>query len=307
MPPAIQSRPREPVVFILGGNSESESREDRQSDNSSTPSDLLETMEESPRLRKIRSVPNLQSLFHPLDWIYDGRDWDKSDFRKRMNPATLRRLLFGEAEYDSFRDWFFETWKEYNGDPWSLTREQVDEIIDLTRQRTREVLSRRMSEGGGEAIRESWLLFASEELINIHFRHTSGLRPSPAGSLDGAWNNDLDSAIDRRFRESADAPFLTRERWLRQQLGLPVRPRRDSAPSTGSSHSASRASQEEEDDEWVWSPAVPETFEDGEWDAEVVRDELADEEDRVGEESVGAVARELLTQALRRLWEDLSR
>jgi len=292
--------PRRPVVFILGDDSGTDSSESLSQDSMSDIGDLFDHMDDSPSLRRTRSLPDLKSLFHPLDWAYAAG-------RSRMKVPALRWLLFGDPEYNSLRDKFFASWDAYNGDPWALTTAESAGNTQRPRQLTRAFLGRRTSEGGGECIRESWQQFMEEDLVNIYFRHVAGLGPvaSPNNSLDGAWNDDLDSGIDARFRPSGDAPFLTRERWLRGRLAWPGRSGSHvhlSGRVRGSS--GSMAGTVEEDEEWVWCDTIPETFENGEWDGDVVKPE---EDERVEEESLPSAARGLLTRAFRRLRGDLSR
>ncbi|MCJ1249611.1 hypothetical protein MMC30_006837 [Trapelia coarctata] len=279
--------PRTPVVFVLGDDSETNSDEDLNSDSETNTSILFENMDDSPPLRRTPSLPDLNSLPHPLDWAYEGR-------RTHMNAPTLRMLLFGGSEYNAFRDRFFAAWGKYNGNPWALTSGQFHGDTQPTRQLARAFLGRRMSEGGGEHVRESWQQFVEEDLINIQFRHLAGLQPIATNSWDGAWNDDLDSGIDARFRQSPDAPFLTRERlaWSNRSGSV-------------SRRSASVAGhQEEDDDEWVWCDTIPETSEDSEWNEEGAPPE---EDERVEEESLPTLARTLFAQAFRRLAADLAR
>lgn len=178
-----------------------------------------------------------------------------------------------------------------------------DTTSDRPKQLTRQFLGRRLSEGGGECIRESWQQFIAEDLLNIQFRKCFGLQPNATSPFDGAWNS-----IDADFRESIDGPFLTRAQWLRRQLRWPTRPGSVSSPSSGwACGSASLASPQREDYDWVWCNTLPETFDDVEWDVDIMSDQGSEEDDVVGEQSVAEVARELFIQALRRLRADLAR
>jgi hypothetical protein len=186
--------------------------------------------------------------------------------------------------------------------PSSRPRAGSNTVSDRPKQLTRQFLGRRLSEGGGDCIKESWQQLIAEDLLNIHFRHRFGLLPNATGPFDGAWNG-----IDADFRESIDDPFLTRAQWLRQQLVWPSRSGAGSSPSLGGTLGSAFWAGPREDDAWVWCNTLPETFHDAEWAEDSVRDEGSEDDDVVEEQSIAEIARDLFIQAIRRLRADLAR
>lgn len=185
--------------------------------------------------------------------------------------------------------------------PSSRPRAGSNTVSDRPKQLTR-FLGRRLSEGGGDCIKESWQQLIAEDLLNIHFRHRFGLLPNATSPFDGAWNS-----IDANFRESIDDPFLTRAQWLRRQLAWPSRSGSGASPGLGGTPGSAFWAGPQEDDAWVWCHTVPETFHDAEWAEDSVRGEGSEGDDIGGDQSVAAIARELLVQAIRRLRADLAR
>lgn len=175
-------------------------------------------------------------------------------------------------------------------------------VSDRPKQLTRQFLGRRLSEGGGDCIRESWQQLIVEDLLNIHFRHRFGLQPNATNPFDGAWNS-----VDANFRESIDDPFLTRAQWLRRQLAWPSRSGAGSSLRLGGTPGSASLAGPQEDDAWVWCNTLPETFHDAEWAEDIVGDEGSGEGDIVEEQSVADIARELFFQAIRRLRANLAR
>ena len=265
---------------ILTPSDESESGSDSDSD------------QESNARGTFRSQGGYPSIPHPprpvIFTLGDDSGTNSSDNLSKDNISSNASDLFDHLDDSPGLR------RTHSLGPWAHTQARN---THCPRQLTRAFLRRRMSEGGGECIRESWRLFKEEDLINTHFRHAAGIRPSSTNSLDGAWNDDLDSGINARFRQSGDAPFLTREAWLRRQLAWPRR----SGSGDRRSSLASAAGPTEEVDEWIWCETIPDTFEDEEWDLEGVRPE---QEDGVEEGSLPQVARTLFTQACRRLTRD---